>query len=256
MTMSSPEQRPRIGITAEERAADDSIILPEEYVESILRAGGEPVPIAPWLGSPEEHMRGLDALILGGGGDLDPARYASSGHAEIYDVDPQRDAGEFAMLKIALEAGMPVFGICRGAQLLNVALGGTLYEHLPDHFTGPLRHRADPPGATPHPVRLDPTSRLAGLLETESVATASWHHQGLRDIAPTLRAVAWAPDGLVEAIEHESTPWLFAVQWHPEQTAANDPVQQRLFDRFVAEAGARRRSALRDAPPVAALPSP
>jgi putative glutamine amidotransferase len=252
----SPAATPRIGITAEGRAADDSIILPSEYIDAVVRAGGLPVLIAPWQGDVTRHLPGLQGLILAGGGDVAPEQYGSPGHPAIYEVDPERDAGELALLHAARARGLPLLGICRGAQLLNVALGGTLIEHLPEHFAGPPAHRADPPGAAFHTVALAAGSRLARTLQADAVTVVSWHHQAIRDLAPGLVAVAWADDGCIEAAEVAPTeaagavdaPWLLAVQWHPELSAADDPAQQRLFDALVA-------AARRQPHPVASLPA-
>jgi putative glutamine amidotransferase len=137
---------------------------------------------------------------------------------------------------------MPTLGICRGLQVLNVALGGSLVEHLPDEVGEVITHRNPPPGHAQissyalHPLRVDEASRLAAILGMTQVEPASWHHQAVRRVADGLQVVARADDGTVEAAELVDHPWLLAVQWHPEITAADDPAQQRLFDAFVAAA--------------------
>lgn len=238
---------PRIGITAEERGPAGELILPDHYTGAVARAGGLPVPIAPWRTDDLALLATLDGLILAGGGDIHPNRYGSPGHVAIHEVDPERDAGEYALLAGAQARGLPVLGICRGAQLINVALGGTLHEHLPDVLSGAVQHCGEPPAFVPHPVQVSAGSLLAQLLGAQQVVPASWHHQAIDRIAPGLVAVAWADDGCIEAVEWAAPgavpgaapgaqPWLAAVQWHPERTAAEDPVQQRLFAALVAAA--------------------
>ena len=174
-----------------------------------------------------------DGLILCGGGDLHPACYGRQLHATNYGMDHQRDMNELAMVRRALETDMPAFAICRGIQVLNVALGGTLIQHIPDVFGEKVLHRLPPRKPTPHPVTIRPESRLAEILACTECAPISWHHQAIGDLGRGLRVVANAPDGVVEAVEMPEHPELIAVQWHPELSAAADPVQQRLFDRFV-----------------------
>jgi putative glutamine amidotransferase len=142
-----------------------------------------------------------------------------------------------------VESGLPTLGICRGLQLLNVALGGTLVEHLPDVVGESVPHRALPPGPVAHPVQIEPDSQLAHILQAGQVETASWHHQAPAQVAPPLKVTATAPDGTLEALEMPNHPWLIAVQWHPELTAAEDATQQRLFDTLVEMAGRARSRA-------------
>jgi len=175
----------------------------------------------------------VDGLILSGGGDMDPALYGGQAHETIYNVSPERDRSELAIVSKIVESQLPALCICRGMQVLNVALGGTLIEHLPDVVDHTVVHRADPPGPTPHPVVIAPDSRLAQIMQAATVETASWHHQGIEQVAPPLQVIARAPDGVIEAFEMAEHPWLFAVQWHPELTAAADPTQQRLFEALV-----------------------
>ena len=244
------EIRPLIGITTYGRDENNRYSLPAEYVESVRRAGGIPLLIPPGEADVAALMTRIDGLILAGGGDLDPALYAGRSHDTIYMVDSERDQSELALTHAVLRGDMPTLGICRGAQVINVACGGTLIEHLPDVVGNEIAHRNIPLSATLHPVQVKSDSRLADLLGAAEVVPASWHHQALREIGAGLRAVAWAPDGTIEAAEMDTHPWLFAIQWHPELTAAEDPTQQRLFDEFVqacrramSGAGIGRRSA-------------
>jgi putative glutamine amidotransferase len=224
---------PLIGLTTYGRNENNRFDLPAEYVEAIRRAGGLPVLLPPEEPCWQELFRHIDGLLLTGGGDLDPALYGGSRHETIYNLDPKRDRNELALAREAVASELPTLGICRGAQVINVALGGTLIEHLPDVVRDTVPHRNPPRLPTVHPVKVTAGSRLARILAQTELAPASWHHQAVRMAAPTLEIVARAPDGTVEAVEMAEHPWLIAVQWHPELTAADDPVQQRLFDEFV-----------------------
>jgi putative glutamine amidotransferase len=238
--------RPLIGITTKGRGDDGRVKLNARYVDAVRRAGGVPLLLPPGERELDPLLETLDGLVLTGGGDVDPALYGGRLHATVHDVDAERDASEIALARAADGAGLPTFGICRGAQVLNVALGGTLVEHLPDEVGETLTH-APRPGAGSddyehHDVRVAPGSRLATVLDGESCTTASWHHQAVRQVAPGLQVVAKADDGTIEAFEKREHPWLVAVQWHPEATAAGDPAQQRLFNAFVAAAAEHRRT--------------
>lgn len=225
-----------VAVTPESTTSDGQWLLPSEYLAAIERAGGVPFVLVPWLEGAVELLDAADGLLLAGGGDVAPGRYGSAGHPEIYEVNEARDAGEFALLAGAIESGLPTLGICRGAQLLNVALGGTLIEHLPDAVDGSVTHRSQPNGGVLHEVRVAPGSRVREILGVDCVKATSWHHQAIDKVANTLTPVAWAEDGTIEAVEMPGHSWLIAVQWHPELTAATDPTQQHLFDAFVAAA--------------------
>ena len=237
MDTSSP---PLIGITTYHRNENNVFTLPAEYVDAVRRAGGIPLLIPPGEKQLEALLPHLDGLILSGGGDVDPALYGGNSHQTVYNVSAERDTTETAIVAQVVESGLPPLGICRGLQLLNVALGGTLIEHLPDVVGESVPHRAQPHGPVIHPVQLEPDSRLAQILQSEQTETASWHHQAPAQVAPPLKVVATAPDGTLEALEMPGHPWLIAVQWHPELTAANDAAQQRLFDTLVEVAGRAR----------------
>ena len=228
-----PARKPLIGLTTYARNEKDAFSLPAPYLAAVRRAGGIPFLIAPDETELDAIVQLLSGLILTGGGDLDPKLYEGRDHETVYMVDHERDNGEIAILKLFLEAEKPVLGICRGMQVINVALGGSLLDHVPDHFGEKVIHRMPPREPTPHKVSIDSNSRLASLLGTAECEISSWHHQALERVATELRVVGHAPDGLVEAVEWNEYPWLYAVQWHPELTAATDPVQQRLFDALV-----------------------
>lgn len=246
MNQSSPPS-PLIGITTYGRNRDNHYILPAEYVEAVRRAGGVPVLLPAGETQIDALLERLDGLILAGGGDVDPELYAGKKHAEIYMIDAERDGSEMPLARRVAANGTPTLAICRGIQVLNVALGGSLVEHLPDEVGDAVLHRNPPPGPaqissyTLHPLRVDPNSRLAAILGTTEVTSASWHHQAVRRLAAGLQVAARAADGTIEAAELTDHPWLIAVQWHPEITAADDPDQQRLFDAFVAAARIRQQ---------------
>ncbi len=229
---------PLIGLTTYHRNGDHKFDLPAEYVDAVRRAGGIPVLLPPGESRWEDVLRRLDGVILTGGGDISPETYGGSDHPKLYMVDDERDASELTLARRAVDAGLPTLGICRGTQVLNVALGGTLVEHLPDVMGDEVAHRTPPRDPIHHPVAVEPDSKLADAVGELNFECASWHHQGLKDVADGLRVVAHAPDGTIEAVELPSHPWLVAVQWHPELTAADDPIQQRLFG-ALAEAARR-----------------
>ena len=181
----------------------------------------------------------LKAVVFTGGGDIDPDLYGGKHHETIYMVEQERDRTEVQWARRVFDLGVPTLAICRGAQLLNISKGGDLIEHLPDVMGETVVHRAPPREPIAHPVRVLPESRLAGVLGATDFSCMSWHHQAIRRVAPGFEVVAHAPDGTIEGMEMPAHPWLFAVQWHPELTASEDPIQQRLFDALVEAAVAR-----------------
>jgi putative glutamine amidotransferase len=232
---------PVIGLTTYGRGEINRFSLPAPYVDAVRRAGGIPILLPPGEAHADELLGRLNGLILTGGGDLDPVWYNGASHPAIYLVDPERDRHELALVAQTRASGLPTFGICRGSQVINVALGGTLIEHLPDLVGESIAHRLPPREPTAHAVTLTPGSRLADLLAARELTAPSWHHQAVRKLAPGLRAVAQAPDGTIEAIECPDHPWLIGVQWHPELAAEQDPVHQRLFDALVNAASMRQQ---------------
>jgi putative glutamine amidotransferase len=213
--------------------------LPEPYVAA-LRAAGARVALLPpgEPGGAEALLERVDGLLLAGGGDIEPARYGAGDHPAQYGTDPDRDELELELATTAVRMGMPTLGICRGVQLLNVAFGGTLVQHLPDgDGDGRVVHRDEAKPAM-HGVGVEGGSRLAEALGQLQAQCRSHHHQGLDRIGDGFRPVAWAPDGLVEGIERDQG-WTVGVLWHPESTAAADPVQHRLLAAFVDVASRR-----------------
>lgn len=231
--------RPLIGITTYPPNRRGRFELPREYVDSVRRAGGEPVLITPGVGDLAGLVARLDGVVLAGGGDIDPALHGGGTHETIYALHPERDRDELALVPLVLDHAIPTLAICRGSQVLNVALGGSLHLHLPDVVDGSTLHRDEEaarqnlPAPVPHPVEVDARSHLAAVMGATAPMPMSWHHQAIDRLGDGLRVVARAPDGTVEATEHDSHPWLVSVQWHPELTAATDPTQQRLFDGLV-----------------------
>ncbi len=224
---------PIIGITTYERSPDDHFMLPTVYVDAVRRAGGIVILIPPGEPHLDELLALLDGVIFSGGGDVDPAHYAGTLHPEIYTISPERDEMELVLAKKIIELGKPTLCICRGTQVLNVALGGTLIEHLPDVVGETVAHREPPDVPINHEVTVAAASQLASILQQTTIQGASWHHQAVRQVAKGLNVVAQAADGTIEALEMPAHPWLIAVQWHSEITAAADPTQQRLFDALV-----------------------
>jgi len=228
--------RPKIvGITsyARDGKAIPQFSLPCGYIDAIRAAGAIPVILPPGQDSPGRLLDALDALVLAGGGDIAPDHYGGEPHETIYSVSEERDAFEFGLLRGALaRPDLPVLCICRGIQVLNVLCGGTLHEHIPDAFGEEVTHRLPPREASRHHVRVAPGSRLAGILGETAVDACSWHHQAIDGIAPDLKAVAWAEDGVIEGVEHRIHPWCVGVQWHPEMQFEEAP-QGRLFAALV-----------------------
>jgi putative glutamine amidotransferase len=222
-------------------------LLPLNYAEQVTAAGGVPVLLPPVPGIAAATGR-LDGLILTGGGDIDPAAYGAAPHPRTGRVSVERDRAELDLLAAALAAGLPVLGICRGLQLLNVAQGGTLHQHLAD--LGPATdpaHIPQPGAFGSHPVRVAAGSRLAGILGSDRpLAVPVAHHQAIDRLGAGLTATAWAADGIIEAVElagGDHHPFVLAVQWHPE--ASDDP---RLFEALVAAANSSLTPVAKGAP--------
>lgn len=233
---------PLIGITTYGQNDERHFTLPREYVDSVRRAGGIALLITPGETAFDRLLSELDGIILAGGGDIAPACYGGGAHDTIHQVDEERDATELEFARAVVARGLPTFGICRGMQLLNVAFGGTLYEHLPDVVGETVTHRKPPREPTEHEVDVAVDSRLAAIIGGGRCPSVSWHHQAIHHVADRFTVAARADDGIIEAIESPGNAWLFGVQWHPELSAADDERQQRLFDAFVAAAGQSKRT--------------
>lgn len=210
----------------------------ENYINALVHCGALPL-LVPVTISLEEQRRLLfeaDGLLLTGGGDVDPARYGESPHEAVYGVSEARDEAELNLVRWAVEADKPLFAICRGIQVMNVALGGSLIQDLPTQAPSPIVHRGnnDDRDEPVHPIRVQAQSRLAGILGTEQTRVNSFHHQAVKQIADGLVPIAHAPDGVIEAVEMPGRRHVLGVQWHPEEMAQDVPAMMRLFEAFVA----------------------
>ena len=233
--------RPLIGITTYlTRAAfgsweEDSALVPADYVRAVDRAGGRSLLVPPSEDGVAETLDALDGVIFSGGSDLDPATYGQEAHPQTYGIVAERDRAELALLEAALGRDMPVLAVCRGSQVLNVALGGDLVQHLPE-VVGDEKHKHTPGEYADHGVTVEPDTRLGALLG-DHAPVKSHHHQGFGRLGDGLREAARAEDGTVEALEDPSRRFTLGVLWHPE--AGED---MRLFEALVDEARAYRAS--------------
>jgi len=210
----------------------------QTYIQALIRAGAAPLLIPPL--TDKILLRTLyelvGGLLLPGGQDIDPARYGEKSHEKCSLFSLEHDEMELTLTRWAMDEGKPLLAICRGIQVLNVALGGSLYQDLDAQAPGVEEHASNPryPGDhLSHPVAVAAETRLARILGTTSLPVNSRHHQAIKDVAPGLIVVARAPDGVIEAVEAESHPFALGVQWHPEDLAANDARQQRIFRALV-----------------------
>jgi putative glutamine amidotransferase len=243
-------RRPLVGVTTSEvRRAERTQPLPEgeppqhemalgmPYVRALARAGAVPIVLPPLaVEAVPALLAPLHAVCLSGGPDLDPHAYGAPPSPDLGPVEPALDLFELEVARVADAAGLPIFGICRGAQALNVARGGTLHQHLPAVTDQTIDHRQSAPGwEETHEVRVDPNSRLAMILGTDASWVNSFHHQAVDHLGAGLRAVAWASDGTVEGIEGDEERLVLGVQWHAETLDRGGP-HHRLFDALVAAA--------------------
>jgi len=246
--------RPLVGVTTSEvRRAERTDPTPEgeppqhemalgmPYVRALARAGAIPIVLPPLrVDDVPALLSCLHGVCLSGGPDLDPAKYGAAPSPDLGPTEPALDEFELAVARFADRAGLPILGICRGAQALNVARGGTLHQHLPAITDNSVTHRQSDPGwVETHPVRVADDSRLAGVLGLDEVWVNSFHHQAVEQLGTSLRAVAWATDGTVEGIEDPGQRFVLGVQWHAE-TLDRGPVHPRLFEALVAAASGER----------------
>jgi putative glutamine amidotransferase len=208
------------------------------YVRAIEAAGGFPVVVPPLDPEGVPGVLGrLDGIVLSGGPDLAPEAYGAKPHVELGSTEASLDTFEYAVAREALLVGLPILGICRGAQALNVARGGTLHQHLPDVVGDRIAHRQLEDGRVPtHEVEVLHSSRLAGVLGVTELAVNSFHHQAVDRLGTDLYACAWAPDGTIEGIEDRERPFVVAVQWHAE-TLREVPAHLALFEELVRVSG-------------------
>jgi putative glutamine amidotransferase len=233
---------PRIGVSGVVRnwGGTDRTGVNAAYLRSVLAAGGVAVILSPVLGPSyaARALDGIDGLVLSGGEDIDPSWYGAEPSPHLYPPSRERDLFELALFATARQRELPILGICRGIQLINVGLGGTLFQDLPSDRPGPVAH--DPGSARDtrsHGVELQPGSRAARALGGTALTVNSFHHQGVDKLAGGLVASGWSEDGLIEAAESAAdAPWLLAVQWHPEEMLADVRAPDRGLFRALVEA--------------------
>jgi putative glutamine amidotransferase len=232
--------RPLIGITSYVQRVKwgvwdtDAALVPLVYARAVEEAGGRPLVVPPAADGVAETLDALDGVIFSGGEDLDPDQYGAEPHPETIGVSPERDRAELALLRAALERDMPVLAVCRGSQVLNVALGGDLVQHLPE-IVGDEKHKHTPGVFADHEVGVAAGSRLGRLLG-ERAPVKSHHHQGYGRLGEGLDPVAWADDGTIEALEDPARRFAIGVLWHPEEGE-----DVALFRELVDQARAYRR---------------
>jgi putative glutamine amidotransferase len=235
--------QPIIGITTSrsKNLYDQPVVsLNGAYVMAVIQAGGIPVLLPSMIANDgwEELYSRLNGILFSGGGDISLDYFKGDPHPRIDEVEPDRDLIELNLLRASVSEGKPFLGICRGCQLINIGLGGTLYTHIPDQLPGALDHSY--PGnmrtVLVHEVRTEEGTRTAEVLGEPIIKVNSHHHQGLKEVAPSLRVAGYAPDGLVEAVELPDHPFGLAVQWHPEYLTDQLPTR-KLFKSFVKASG-------------------
>ena len=195
--------------------------LSSNYSEAVEAAGGIPIILPPQQGNIDEILDMVDGLLLSGGGDIRPDRYGDgSVHEKTYGIHDLRDELELQLARGAVERDLPVLCICRGIQVLNVALEGTLIQDIAGEYGTQIEHRQHengiPSSEPSHEVRVECDSLLADVYEADTIQTNSFHHQALKDVSPELRTIATAPDGIIESVERPDSSWILGVQWHPE----------------------------------------
>ena len=209
------------------------------YLHAVQQAGGVPVLLPPTLAemSRDALWPRLSGLLLTGGGDVDPARFGESRHPAIYEVSEARDTLELHLTTRALERDLPLLALCRGLQVLNVALGGTLYQDIPSEPGSPIAHsQKDRRHVATHSVKITPGTRLAEIVKTLSLEVNTFHHQAIKGLGRGLAVSAAAPDGIIEGVESADRPFVVGVQWHPEDLVGHDRAADDLFAAFVTAA--------------------
>lgn len=228
--------KPVIGITTDVRE-DGANILKNTYVQAVIRAGGLPVIVPVELEEDVDQLIAMfDGLLLSGGADINPTLFNEEPHEYLGEVSPSRDSIELELARRMLKTGKPILGICRGMQVLNVAVGGTLYQDLYKQNEGPiLQHIQKAPNThASHYVRVEKGSLLESIAGSERIQVNSYHHQSLKDVPSDFKVTGVASDGIVEAIESTDEQFVLGVQWHPEAlSAAADAVSLRIFEKFI-----------------------
>lgn len=217
------------------------VALGRAYINALTKVGAVPVLVPSGMTKSARQflLERLDGLLLTGGGDIAIERFGGGSHPRVAGVDPERDEVEISLFLAAMESGLPFLGICRGLQVVNVALGGTLFTHIQDQLPDAIKHDYDSGSQRQllaHEVNVAKASHLVDILGQNIIRVNSLHHQGIKELAPNLHPVGHSPDGLVEAVELVNHPFGMAVQWHPE-CLMDQPITQRLFQAFVDAAG-------------------
>ena len=233
-----------VAVTASIRLDGDTsrVRLTAAYVTALESAGLVPL-IVPPLSSASAAAAILDSvsgLVLTGGEDIDPARYGEKRHEKIRSINAARDATEIALIEEAKARGKPILAICRGIQILNVALGGTLVQDIPSQLDTKIAHDEDSPrNSRSHEISIEPGSLIAKAVGTEHCTVNSFHHQSVKRVADGMRVTARSPDGVIEGLESTDDWWVIAVQWHPEEmTDSPEPWDRGLFKAFAQQLGA------------------
>ena len=207
--------------------------FPNDYINAVRKGGGVPILLPPEETNIARIIETLDGIILIGGGDVNPQRYNGAEHSTIYWINDQQDKTELKLAELGLKSEIPILATCRGMQIINILFGGTLHAHVPDIYGEQTLHRHAEDEAIDHQIKLTEDSNLAQLLGVSSFSAKSWHHQSIDKLAQNFKAVGYAEDGVIEAIESDEYPNLIAVQWHPEISAKDNPLQQKLFDEWL-----------------------
>lgn len=232
---------PLIGISGSVDKEEKTVFILRDYMRGLTEAGGAPVLLCPDMTAAELDacVTGLSGLMLAGGNDIAPGAFGQEPIAALGEVNPMRDDFEMKLIRAFLRAGKPVFGICRGVQALNVAMGGDLWQDIPSQYrradgTPPMAHQQTCLGRYPsHEVRLAEQCLLKRILGVETLPVNSFHHQAVKSAAPGCQISASAADGMIEAIEFPDYPFALGVQWHPERMFDTDPLARKLFEAFV-----------------------
>lgn len=226
--------RPLIGLTLSDTS--NANLDFNKYIEAIQAAGGDikVIPNNSTVNELDEFRRICDGILLSGGGDIDPLLYRQQRHPATHSINLKRDRLEFRLALLALDSDWPILGICRGHQMLNAALGGTLFQDIPTDYTSDIRHQeADLYPA--HSINIEISTKLHQILDQDSIQVNSRHHQAVQDLAPELRVTARSSDGLIEGIEHPGHRYFIGVQWHPENLQDHEE-HKRIFESFIAAA--------------------
>ncbi len=233
-------KKPVIGFAVSHDTENDKIFVNSIYLRSVRNAGGIPMVFPMELSEDDlrELLDRVDGVLFTGGDDIHPFLYGEETHAKCGNISQPRDSMEMALFPMALETGKPIFGICRGIQLINTAMGGTLYQDIPSQFSSDISiaHRQPFAYKVPsHTVDVVQDTLLSRILgeEVTSIAVNSMHHQAIKDLAPGLEVCGYAPDHMIEAVYAPDYPFLLGVQWHPEHLASFQPEAARLFSAFV-----------------------